>query len=433
MSKTISNVIILFSGQVGRVFIALINTILLARLLDPSDRGIFAILTTFPLTVSLICSFGIPQVNAVYCGLYKEKRSQLILQSILFGFLISLITSIGIIWLYNYAPQSLGKLGELNSTVLYIGASIAVLMTVNILLRELVRGCELIKKLSLSFITNSLIILIGYLYIYFEQKGIQEALVVILIAEVFFTLFFLYSLKDNFKINTPFEKPFFAQVLKKAGIYFIGGILYTIASPILLMNYIPVSAADIGKFSIAFIICLRCEIIPNTIVNVLLPNLCNENTAKEELGPKISQLCRVTLIVYIPVVILSCIFVQYALIPLIGTAYSGAEALFYILIIGSLLSSNGKVLSMYYNVIDSPKYETLFTTVRSVTQIALIFILAVQWGVIGIAIGISISRLFRILVTYHFFLKDTNTKFLDLFPNINEMKNTLNRIKKILN
>jgi O-antigen/teichoic acid export membrane protein len=67
--------------RVAVMFIALLSSVLLARLLGPEGRGVFALLLLIPSPVTSLGLLGFEQANAVYAGLEPRGRRTLIWQS----------------------------------------------------------------------------------------------------------------------------------------------------------------------------------------------------------------------------------------------------------------------------------------------------------------------------------------------------------------
>src|SRR5262249_23633671 len=69
------------SGRIVTLLLALISSVVLARILGPEDRGLFALVLLLPELVGSFGLLGFEQANAVYAGLEPEGRRALVWQS----------------------------------------------------------------------------------------------------------------------------------------------------------------------------------------------------------------------------------------------------------------------------------------------------------------------------------------------------------------
>src|SRR5438874_12537420 len=80
-SQLIRNIGSTFGTRVAVMLIALLSSVLLARLLGPEGRGVFALLLLVPSLATSLGLLGFEQANAVYAGLEPRGRRTLIWQS----------------------------------------------------------------------------------------------------------------------------------------------------------------------------------------------------------------------------------------------------------------------------------------------------------------------------------------------------------------
>lgn len=79
------------SGQVGRVFIKIFSTMILARLLVPSDYGLIAMVTTFTGFLGLFSSLGLYHATIQCDSISSEQSSTLFWIMLLFGFVLFIL------------------------------------------------------------------------------------------------------------------------------------------------------------------------------------------------------------------------------------------------------------------------------------------------------------------------------------------------------
>src|SRR2546429_4128885 len=81
-SQLIRNIGSTFGTRVAVMLIALLSSVLLARMLGPEGRGVFALILLLPSLATSVGLLGFEQANAVYAGLAPRSRGGLVWQSV---------------------------------------------------------------------------------------------------------------------------------------------------------------------------------------------------------------------------------------------------------------------------------------------------------------------------------------------------------------
>jgi len=388
-------------SQLLKVFLGLASTIILAKFLGAEDRGLFAIAITIPTILSLFLSFGLPQINFIYSGLYKDKLDELMGISIVVCIVMSAISTFGLISLNHLGQNFIGKLSNGGTLLIYLVCCLITLFTFNFVFKELLKGRGEIVLLSKIISFEAIGILIGYVICYLLGLTLIEALwVQILAAGISFCIILtrlLLKIRPKFKVTGQF----LLKIIKKGYVYYLGSIAIAIAlhSPVIIMNYYTVDLKSIASFAIAYSLMQQCELLPSVLVNVILPKLSNEKHDPKNLEIKVLLAFRLNISILLIALIAACLAVTYIISPILGEEYAYINKLSYILAIGVLFSSGSKIINIYFNLMDHPKYDVLPTWVRCFFQILLTIILIDSFGVEGVAWAIVISRLIRIALS----------------------------------
>lgn len=385
-------------SQLLKVFLGLASTIILAKFLGAEDRGLFAIAITIPTILSLLLSFGLPQINFIYSGLYKDKLDELMGISIVVCIVMSAIGTFGLISLNHLGQDFIGKLSNGGTLLIYLVCCLLILFTFNFVFKELLKGRGEIILLSKIISFEAIGILVGYTICYLFGLTLIEALwVQIIVAGISFCIILtrlLLNIRPKFRVTGQF----LLKVIKKGYVYYLGSIAIAIAlhSPILIMNYYTVDLKSIASFAIAYSLMQQCELLPSVLVNVILPKLSNEKLDPKNLEKKVLLAFRLNITILLVALIAACFAVTYIIFPILGDEYAYINKLSYILAIGVLFSSGSKIINIYFNLMDHPRYDVIPTWVRCFFQIFLTVILIDRFGVEGVAWAIVISRLIRI-------------------------------------
>src|SRR5262245_9419306 len=99
------NILTTLSARIAVMGLALISSVVLARILGPEARGLFALMLLLPEVGRLLGLCGFEQANAVYAGLEPTKRSALLWHSTAFALLVGgLLAAVGISFVAIGAP-----------------------------------------------------------------------------------------------------------------------------------------------------------------------------------------------------------------------------------------------------------------------------------------------------------------------------------------
>jgi O-antigen/teichoic acid export membrane protein len=95
-----SNILTTLLARMATLGLALISSIILARLLGPEGRGLFALVLLLPELAAAFGLLGFESANAVYAGLEPEKRRALVWHSVVVAVVMGGVLSIaGVCWL----------------------------------------------------------------------------------------------------------------------------------------------------------------------------------------------------------------------------------------------------------------------------------------------------------------------------------------------
>jgi O-antigen/teichoic acid export membrane protein len=93
------NILVTFGCRVIILLLSLVSSILLARMLGPEGRGLFALVLLLPDLATALASLGFDQACVVYAGLTPERRRALVWQS---GYLAAGVGSVFAIGLIGF-------------------------------------------------------------------------------------------------------------------------------------------------------------------------------------------------------------------------------------------------------------------------------------------------------------------------------------------
>jgi O-antigen/teichoic acid export membrane protein len=93
------NIVVTFGSRITILLLSLVSSILLARMLGPEGRGLFALVLLLPDLATSLATLGFDQACVVYAGLTPERRRALVWQS---GYLAAGVGSVFAIGLIGF-------------------------------------------------------------------------------------------------------------------------------------------------------------------------------------------------------------------------------------------------------------------------------------------------------------------------------------------
>ena len=272
------NILTTLSTRLVVAVLALISSILLARLLGPEGRGLFALIQLLPELILTFGLLGFDQAYAVYAGLEPERRQTLLWQSVIISIIVGGIASIssscfiifgapgfeslihGVLWLYILPLVII----PVRMIITYWQA---ILRGMNQIL--LINAIELGSKMfSVLFI----ILIVGLLEL--NVAGVVSIDVAISLGTIIFLLFIFRSMNV-------WGKPSFDWVLwKKVGRFSLPVYLGTVMS---YFNYridqlfvaIMLPPAKLAFYVLAVSLAEQMWILTGAVNTALLPHLTN--------------------------------------------------------------------------------------------------------------------------------------------------------------
>ena len=99
------NILSTLASRIAMMCLALASSMVLARVLGPQGRGLFALILVLPEMLRTFGLFGFDQSNAVYAGLSPDGRKALVWHSLLTALVIGCGLAVGgVVYLLHGAP-----------------------------------------------------------------------------------------------------------------------------------------------------------------------------------------------------------------------------------------------------------------------------------------------------------------------------------------
>jgi O-antigen/teichoic acid export membrane protein len=356
--------------RVAVMFIALLSSVLLARLLGPEGRGVFALLLLIPSLATSLGLLGFEQANAVYAGLEPRGRRTLIWQSAAVAAGVgTVLAATAVVYFLAGAPGFEALAAAPPALVLLLLATIPARLVVEYW-GAILRGMNRIQILNLFEIGGKLAPFLGVVVLVWAlDLGVAGAAWTDAGACVAAAIVLGILLRAVGTWGRPaWDSSLWRRVLTFALPVHAGTIAAYLnyrVDEFIVAAYLPVEA--LGLYAIATGLAERIWIIPGSVATVLLPHLTNQRSGDARVS---AAICR-HVVMWTGA---ACIVVFAVADPLItvlfSTSFAGAVQPLRWLLPGIFTLSMGKVLVAELLAREKPRYTVWASGAAVVANIA---------------------------------------------------------------
>ena len=363
--------------------------VMLARLLGPHDRGVYASLMVVPMMVMSIVEMGIRRssIHHIGSGIYTADK---VVSVLLIIYIVSSVTGIAIsaVVYYFMRDQAVG-LPLVILSLLTIPVSLIFRFARGIFLgKQQIRRNNLMNWLPVFL---NMIILPFFIWIF--HFGLAGALSALLISNIMVAVFTIKILSAEYKIRFSFDRKIFNSLI---GL----GLMYALAMFVIRLNYridviILQKLADfreVGYYSLGVAIAENWQ-APFTMGALIMSRSAN-TTDQQSLDRQVAKLFRITLLIGIFAAALVYFLCPY-LVPLIyGKRYIPSISVIQTILPGVLFLFIVKILGSRLAGLKKTYYVILVFVPALIINIIFNFILIPKFGGTGAAMASNISYSF---------------------------------------
>ncbi|MFC0272283.1 oligosaccharide flippase family protein [Metabacillus herbersteinensis] len=416
-------------AQVIRIILMFLTSILVARVLGAEGRGY---ITFIILIFGLIASYGHFGIN--HATAYFQKRSNYSQKEIFNSNISILLIIFSIIasLVFILRIQSL-ILTDYSFDLIIIGLSYVLINFIIITIQEFYVGNERIVEINkFLLIGESFIFLTTILLSITEVLSVRNYLILFVVSSLLRMLFFVKGLGINFKfsINATLIK----QEIKYGFVAYLSALFIFLnyrADQFLIKSMLGIES--LGIYSIAVNLAELAFLVPMSVTSALTGRLYNINNEIEDKKFIIYSTIKYTF--YIAMIVSIIGMGMTPLIPFIyGQSFSDASNITFVLFIGIIFASIGKVSYAYFITEGRPIIHTIVTAITLLCNIILNIILIPYLGMMGAALASTLSYfIYGLLYIIIFVTKEGFTIKELLVPEKKDLLllfNVLNVVKK---
>jgi O-antigen/teichoic acid export membrane protein len=414
------------------ILLGLVGSIILARWLGPSQRGIFAAIILIPTILQYFVNFGFSSATIYFTAQPNSNKNTIWSNLIMIGFIQSVIGLVIGYFIINYFLQKYGleivNLGHLYLFTVPLGL-------LSMYATYILQGASHFKVTNFLKCIVPMGYCIGIIWLKLQQILSIENLVYVQLSiqslYLIVAIFFLHSILLNqfkFKIEYNFLDQMFRYSLKvwfgdisqlansRIDQFLIGGIL---------------SSRELGIYTVAISVARFTSVFADAVRTIMLPSVTSKNLFQE----KVTEILNFFKKYWFFSIIFHLIFALSLpiLIPFVfGNAYSEAIIICQILVIGSLFINAKTVLGGGIMGMGFPEIMSYVEGVGIIISLIFSVLMIKFYGLIGVSIAISFSYICQFMVLLFLMNKKGITYKNLLSTSRNELNDNLNWLKNAL-
>ncbi len=376
-----------YAVRVVTLGLMMVSAILQARLLGPEGKGLLAAALSWSALIGGIALIGTDSAVAYFVA--RSTRYTL-------WFMRS-----GLIYALGFALIALALLGwqvemSVNRQLAFSVALLTPMAVSAALVNAICVGLNRIRLINVLNAASALCYVLSLLALYVVNVDRFEPVVAAVLGVQAATLI-VFSTAILRSADAGYAAPDLSALTRYALQSFRGnlaGLLFLRGSLVILSSVSP--AAQAGIYSIAVVFADVVLMLPNTLINILLPRLAGRDP--EFVAARVTLVARYALAGALVLGLLTGI-ATFVVVPIgFGEAFREAAVVAFVLCIGAALSTPGAVVSLYFNALEQPGIPATAAWIGCGALFAASLILAPSFGALGAAIAVVVARMTTVLV-----------------------------------
>lgn len=377
--------------KLAMIALRLARNVLLARILGPSERGLFALLSTLPDLISAATSGGLNSAVGYQAAKHRDM-GLLLTQVLIYGCLLAgLLTLVCVVLVRQFGAEleitlQLGVLAWL----LLLAVPMTVLKSGLLTLHNASGGVGAFNALRLSESLAPLLLFVG-LYWMWQEHALEAALISWLGGIALVLVLGLWWLRRQHPLHLRWDRSgqrellsysakshpdlLFQQLILRSDYLFIGAILGSTA---------------LGHYAMASAAAELLLIIPEAVTTPLMKRLLQQDAGMDKITP---LALRLTATVMLGACLGMALIGQWLIVTLFGAEYQPAYPALLALLPGLLGLCYASILRLDLLGKNRPGTVSLMMGAGAALNLVLNLILIPTWGIVGAAMASSIAYL----------------------------------------
>lgn len=411
------NVLLTFSRQIITVLLALLTSILIARVLGTEGNGYFGVALLVPMLLARFCDLGISVANTYFIGRQDVSIRQAWRTTRRFWLaMIAVGVALGgsTLWLFSEL-----LFPGVPAVYLWLGLALYPLLLAQGYTASLLRGAQAFAWFNFLFLAGSLLMLAAaLLLVWFAGAGVAGALGAYAVGWALQSSIGWWQVRRLIREEPPmpmmtgFGRKSFDYGWKSQASIVLSFMTYRIDT--LIVNAL-LSPAAAGVYIIAGQLAERLWLLSQSVGTVILPRLSQLHTDEARRLRLTPLILRWVLLMTISGALLLLLLGYPLIILLFGREYIGAYAAMVALLPGIILLSGGRVLANDLSARGRPDFNVGVSVAAIIMNIVANFVLIPRWGLVGAALASTAAYGFNALLTLLIYVRITNNRLGSVF------------------
>ena len=374
-----------FATRVTQFALALPTSILISRLLGPTDKGAYVAVTTLPGMLAALGLLGLPSAINYFAGRGSSVRS-LVRASVIFTLILS-VALVGIVWLLlpwletsflRAAPDELAR-------VILVTVPVNMIATFG---GTLLYGRQAIRTYNIVLIVQSVVTLVAaVLFVAVLGLGVVGAVAGTIISTTFLALGVMrivIGLDRRDRAGEPVSLRALMSYGSRVYPASVTGYFNYRADTYLIQALLLAPGRALGLYSIAVTFAELIFYVPDSISTMLLPRVAGSSA--DDASAIVGRVGRLTVLV---TAVAAVAFIPAAIvgINLVLPAYVDAIPAFVVLLPGVVALSLAKVMTSYLSGRGRPGIVSVGAIVALVVNLSLNVVLIPILGIVGASLA----------------------------------------------
>ncbi len=398
-----------FSGTLATIFakmgFGVIIGIITARTLGPASRGIFALVSTFPASLTTLTKFGQAQATIYFIRREKEDVSRVASTAIVFGLATGAVLVALVLLLHDRILSTM-----LRGVPLW--ALVAVCPMIPILLMEsylygVLQATDRFKIYNARLLGESVIALVLMAVVLVGLGlGLPGALGVSVVLNTVMLLWVFWTIHKDTPLSFLFDRALFRRMFRygmKSHLQIIAS-HFNFKAGVYLCSYF-LTPSEVAFYAIGAKFAEQMMSIPQSLGLAMFPRLAGMPEAR--VHSMTAAACRQTLAITVASAVLLTLVGRFVIVTLYGAAYEPAAVPLVIISWGIVMMSMYVLLSRDFTARDRQVINVIAAYIALGGNIGLNLWLIPRYGIEGAAIGTSTSYAVAALLLYVFFLRES--------------------------
>lgn len=392
--------------------IGILASVITARYLGPSGRGVLVVLAVIQGLAIQFGSFGFNASITFFISRDPSSTDRIVSNTIVTA-LTGAVALCAVLFLSAlFVPKAL--LGTVDPSHFYIALVAIPFVLGTQLLQNVFIARQMTYDFNLLDLVGRFLQLVGFIILLAAMGlGTTEAVWCITIAAILTSFVTLVRLSRVARIRLQFDPILFRSMVRYGMRTYVASFLMFLVmrSNIIFINYF-LGEWDSGIFSVVLQFIDLIYLIPTTLGLILFPKVSMDKNDNGELTAKVF---RFSLLAIGTLLVVLSIFAQSTIRILFGEQFLGAVVPFYVLAPGLLALSLVTILNNDLAARGLPSVVIFAPAIGLAVNVMTTLLFVKTLGIVASALALSISYVCILVILYLYFVRISNMSFRKMF------------------